>query len=42
MYERKRKDNWIIVDYLSIVFSEKDNPNELYEKKIRKNHKRTT
>lgn len=34
MYERKRKDNWIIVDYLSIVFSEKDNPNELYEKKL--------
>lgn len=34
MYERKRKDNWIIVNYLSIVFSEKDNPNELYEKEL--------
>ncbi len=33
-HERIKEDDWATVEYLSILYSEKDKPNELYEKKL--------
>ena len=33
-HERIKEDDWTTVEYLSILYSEKDKPNELYEKKL--------